>query len=100
MAKHLCHIQVERTNTIALLESKVSIACTLTYHIQWGAFTLSNLTHVLNVLLVDEKTHALLTLVGNDFLAREGLVANRQLGHIDETTTFFHQLRQAVHVTC
>ena len=69
VTKHLCHIEVERTDTIPLLESKVCITRRFAHHIQRRTFTLGNLTHVFDVLLVNEQAHALLTLVGNDFLA-------------------------------
>ena len=47
---------------------------------------------MLDVLLVDEQTHALLTLVCNDFLCREGLVADRQLAHVDLAATLLNEL--------
>ena len=68
VAEHLCHIQVEGAHTVTLLESKMRIARRFAHHIQRCTLTLCNLTHVLNVLLVNQQTHALLTLVGNDFL--------------------------------
>ena len=69
VAKHLCHIEVERTDTVTLLKSKVCVTRRFAHHIQRRTFTLSNLTHVFDMFLVNEQTHALLTLVGNDFLA-------------------------------
>ena len=51
------------------------------------------------MLLVDEQTHTLLTLVGDDLLARKRLIADGQLGHIDLTTTLLNELRQTVQVT-
>ena len=54
---------------------------------------------MVDVLLVDEKTHALLTLVGNDFLGRQCLVADRQLSHINLTTTFLNKLGETVDMT-
>ena len=69
VTEHLRHIQVERTHTITLLKSKVCVTRRFAHHIQRCTFTFSNLAHVFNVLLVNEQAHALLTLVGNDFLA-------------------------------
>ena len=99
MTKHLSNIQVERLHAVALLEREVGIAGSLTDHVQRGTLTFGNLTDVLNVFLVDKQTHALLTLVGNDFLRRKRLVANRQLGHVNLATTLLNELRQAVQVT-
>ena len=70
MTEHLADLQVEGTNTVALLEAEVRIACCLTYHIQWSTLALGNLTYMVDVLLVDKQAHTLLTLVGNDFLCR------------------------------
>ena len=69
VSEHLSHIEVERLHTIALLEREVSIACGLSDYIQRSTLALGNLTYMFDVLLVDEQTHTLLTLVGNDLLA-------------------------------
>ena len=68
MTEHLGHIEVERFDAVALLEREVGIAGGLTDHIQRGTLTLGNLAYMLDMLFVDEQAHALLTLVGNDFL--------------------------------
>ncbi len=99
VTEHLSNIQIEWLHTIALLEREVGIASGLTYYIQRSTLALSNLSNVLNVLLVDEQAHTLLTLVGNDFLARKGLVTDRQFGHINLTTTLLNELRQTVQMT-
>ena len=52
------------------------------------------------MLFVDKQSHALLAFVGNDFLGRESLVANRQLRHVNLSTTLFNKFRQAVYMTC
>ena len=70
MTEHLAYLQVEGTDTVALLEAEVCIACGLTHYIQRSAFTLGNLTYMVDVLLVDKQSHTLLTLVGNNFLCR------------------------------
>ena len=71
----------------------------LTDHIERSTLTLGNLAHMVDMFFLNEQSHTLLALVGDDFLRREGLVADRQLGHVDRTTTFLNQLRQAVHMT-
>ena len=91
VSEHLRHIKVEGTHTIRLLESKVSIASTFTYNIHRSTLTFSNLTHMFDVFFLNEETHTLLAFVGNDFLCRKCLVANGEVLHIDNTTTFFHQ---------
>ena len=48
---------------------------------------------------VDEQSHALLTLVGNDFLGTQGLVTDGQFVHVNQSTTLFYQLAEAVHVS-
>ena len=68
MTKHLSHIQIERLHTVALLEREVGIASGFTYYIQWSTLTLSNLTYMLDMLLVDEQAHTLLTLVSDNLL--------------------------------
>ncbi len=92
VTKHLGNIQIEWLHTIALLEREVGIAGGLTNHIQRSTLAISNFSYVLNVLLIDEQPHTLLTLIGNDLLARKGLIANRQLGHINLATALFNEL--------
>ena len=55
---------------------------------------------MVDVLLVDEQAHALLTLVGDDFLRRKCLVADRQLSHVDFAAALLNKLRETVEVTC
>ena len=100
MTKHLSNIQIEWLHTVALLEREVGIASGLTYYIQWSTLTLSNLTYMLDMLLVDKQAHTLLTLVSDYLLRTQSLIADRQLGHIDLTTALFNELRQTVQVTC
>ena len=99
MAEHLSHVEVERTDPVTLLKRKVGVAGGLTYHIERSTLTLGNLAHMVDMFFLNEQSHSLLALVGDDFLRREGLVADRQLGHVDRTAAFLHQLRQAVHMT-
>ena len=70
----------------------MGIACGLSHNIQRCTLALCYAAHMLDVLLVDEQTHALLTLVCNDFLCREGLVADRQLAHVDLAATLLNEL--------
>ena len=100
VAEHLCHIEVEGLRAIGLAEREVSIARSLTHHIKRSTFALGNLPHVVDVLLVDEQTHAFLTLVGNDFLGRKRLVADGQLSHFNLTAALLDQLREAVQMAC
>ena len=76
MAEHLAYLQVEGTYTVALLEGKVSVTCCLAHNIHGCPFAVSYLAYMLEVLLVDQESHSLLALVGNDFLGRESLVAD------------------------
>ena len=55
---------------------------------------------MLNVLLVDEESHALLALVGYDFLCRKSLVTHGQVLHVYLSATFLNKLGEAVYVTC
>ena len=77
----------------------MGVARSLTDDIQRGTLALGNLLDVLQVLLVDEQSHALLTLVGDDLFCRERLVADGQLGHVDLTAAVFNKLRKTVEVT-
>ena len=69
VTEHLSDIEVERLHTVALLEREVGIASGLTNDIQRSTLALSNLTYMFDMLLVDEQTHTLLTLVGDNLLA-------------------------------
>ena len=99
MSEHLSHVEVERLHAVALHKAEVGVARSLTDDIQRGTLALSDLLHVLKVLLVDEQSHALLTLVGDDLFCRERLVADGQLGHVDLTAAVFNKLRKTVEVT-
>ena len=99
MAEHLCHVEVERAHSISLLEREVGVAGGLSHHIQRCALALGNASHVFDMLFVDKQSHALLAFVGNDFLGRESLVANRQLRHVNLSSTLFNQFRQTVYMT-
>ena len=98
MAEHLGHVQVERTDAVALLEGEMGVAGGLADNVQRSALALGDLTHVVDMFLLYEQAHALLALVGDDLFRREGLVADGQFGHVNQSATFFHQLREAVHV--
>ena len=77
----------------------MGIASSLTNNIQWSTLALSNLTYMFYMFLVDEQSHTFLTLIGDNLFSRKGLVADRQLGHINLATTLLDKLRQAVEVT-
>ena len=83
MTEHLSYIEVEWLHTIS----------------HWSTLTVGNLLNLADILLVDEQAHALLALVGDDFLGAQSLVADRQLRHIDFATALFYQLRETVQVT-
>ena len=100
VAEHLCHVEVEGLHAVALLEREVGVAGGLADHVQRGALALGDLADVVDVLLVDEQAHALLTLVGDDLLRREGLVADGQFGHVDLAAALLDELRQTVQVAC
>ncbi len=68
VAEHLGNIQIERLHAVALLEREVGVASGFSDYIQRGTLALGNLTHMFNVLLVNEQAHALLTLIGDDLL--------------------------------
>ncbi len=99
VAEHLGDIKVEWLHPIFLLEREVGIARRLADDIERSTLTLGYPADMVYMFLVDEQAHALLALVGNDFLCRERLVADGQLRHIYLTTALFDQLRQAVQVT-
>ena len=54
---------------------------------------------MVDVLLVDEQAHTLLTLVGDYFLCRQCLVTDWQLAHVDLATALLYKLRETVEVT-
>ena len=98
VAEHLGHVEVEGLHAVALAEGEMGVAGGLAHDVERGALALGYLAHMVNMLFVDEQAHALLALVGNDFLRREGLVANGQLGHVNLAAALLDQLRQAVQV--
>ena len=100
VAKHLSHIEVERTLPIPLLEGEMGISCRFSDYIKRGALPFCNLADMLDVLLVDEESHAFLAFVGDDFLSRKGRVADRKFRHINESATLFYKFGEAVHVSC
>ena len=100
MTEHLGHVEVEGTDAVALLEGEVGIARGLAHDIQRSTLALGNLADVIDVFLLNQQAHALLTFVGDDFLAGERRVADGQLGHIDEAAALLHEFAQAVHMTC
>ena len=51
---------------------------------------------MVDVLLVDKKSHSLLTLICDNLLGRQCLVANRQFCHVNLTTTFLNKFRKTV----
>ena len=55
---------------------------------------------MVDVLLVDEQSHALLALVCYYLLCRERLVAYRQLCHVNLSAALLYKFRQAVEVSC
>ena len=54
--------------------------------------------HMFQMLLLNEKSHTLLTFVGNYFFGRKGGVANGKARHVDESATIFHQFAETVDV--
>ena len=68
------------------------VARGLAYHIHRGALALGNLLYVLNGLLLNQQTHALLALVGDNLFGREGFVADGQLAHVNQSAALLNQL--------
>ena len=98
--EHLLYGQIEGTYAVGLLEGEAVVACCLAHGVHGGTFALGNTAHMLYGFLVNEQTHALLALVGNDFLGRECLVADGQLVHVDNAATLLDKFAQTVHVSC
>ena len=99
VTEHLGNVQVEGLHTVALLEREVGVTGGLADDVQRGTLALGNLADMVNMFLVDEQTHALLTLVGNDLLAGEGLIADGQFRHVNLAATLLDQLGQTVQVS-
>ena len=99
MSEHLSHIHVEGLHSVGLAEREVGVARRLAYHIERSTLALGYLAHTVDVLLVDEQSHALLTLVGDDLLGREGLVADGQLRHVYLAATLLDKLGETVQMS-
>ena len=99
VTEHLGHIEVEGLHTVGLHEREMGVTGGIAHHVQGSALTLGNLPDMFDMLLIDEQTHTLLTLVGDNLFGRKGLVANGQLGHVDATAAVFHQFGETVQVT-
>ena len=100
MSEHLCHVEVKGFHTVALNEREVGIARCFADDIHRCTLAFRNFPYVFDMFLVDEQSHAFLTLVGDDFLRTECLVADGQFGHVDSAAAFLYQLRQAVEMSC
>ena len=100
MTEHLSHVEVERLHAIALSKREMSVARGLADNIQRCTLALGDFLYALQMLLVDEQTHALLTLVGYYLLCRKGLVTNRQLRHVYLAAALLYEFRQTVQVSC
>ena len=98
MAKHLCHVEVEGPSAVGLLEGEMRVAGGLADHIHRCTLTLGYGTDVVEMLFLNEQSHTLLTLVGNDFFCRKSGVADGQFGHVYETATLFDEFREAIDV--
>ena len=68
MTEHLSHIEVERLDAVALLETEVSITRGFANYIKRCTLALGNAAHVFDMFLIDEQAHTFLTLIGNNFL--------------------------------
>ena len=99
-SEHLLYGQVEGTYAVGLLEGEAVVACCLAHGVHGGTFALGNAAHMLYGLFVNEQTHALLALVGNDFLGGESLVADGQFVHVYDAATLLDKFAQTVHVSC
>ena len=91
VTEHLCHVEVEWLNAVALTEREVCIARSLTHHIQRGTLAFGNAAHMFDMLLVDEKSHALLTLVCYYLLCRKCFVSDRQFCHVYLATALLNK---------
>ena len=76
------------------------VAGCLTYYVHRSAFTFGNFAYMFDGFFFDQKSHTFLALVGDDFFGGQCLVTDRKFAHVDQTTTFLHQFRQTVDVTC
>ena len=100
VAEHLVGAEVERLYAVFLHEAEATVAGSLADHVERGPLAAGYLLDGVDMLFVNQQAHALLALVGNDFLGRERGVADRQAVHVDTAATRLHQFRQAVQVAC
>ena len=99
MSEHLRHVEVERLHAVALYKGEVGITGGLTDDIERCTLALGHLAHALHMLVLDEQSHAFLTLVGDNLFRRQRLVTDGQLGHIYLTAAVFHELGETVEVS-
>ena len=66
--EHLRYIQIKRLYTVALNKAKVSVSSGLSHNVHGRTFALCNPFYVVKMLFINEKTHAFLALVCNNFL--------------------------------
>ena len=99
VAEHLCDIEVEGALAVGLFEGEVRITRGFAHHIEGRTFALGNAAHVVDVLFLNEEAHALLTLVGDDFLGRKRRIAHGQAAHVDGAAALFDEFGQTVDVT-
>ena len=97
--EHLVYGQVERTDTVGLLESKTMISGRFTYHVHRSAFTFGNLAYVFDGFFFNKESHAFLAFVCYNFFGRQSFVTDRQLTHVNKSAALFHQFGEAVYVS-
>ena len=68
--EHILHIEIDRTNAVFLLEHKTMVIGSLADNIHRCAFALGDTAHMLDIFLGNKHTHALLTLVTDNFFRR------------------------------
>ena len=98
LTEHIFQLNVDRLHAIGLLKDKLHIVGRLTNHIHRRTLTIGDTFHASHILLFHQEAHTLLAFVTDDFLGRKGRVADRQLAHVNVSTSSLYQFGEAVEV--
>ena len=98
--EHIAELQVYgRFSCLGVAEGEIALAADLAYDVERCSFPFSYPAQLFGVGFLHHQSHALLALIADDFLVREGGVAYGQLGDVDVAADLLDQLRETVQVS-
>ena len=84
IAEHIVECQIDRSGFgRCLLKDKGMVVGGFTHYIHRSPFPIGNAVQTSNILFFHQQSHSFLRFIADDFLGRQGLVADWQFVHID-----------------